>query len=136
MISCHLNGQRLPDNLSIECLGFVQNLDAYWREANVFVYHSTHDGTPNVILEAQRWSLPSLLNRYPAFENIVEEDVSGLIYDDEQDFLRKLRSLLQDISLRNKLAAGGAQAHQEIYSMDTAGALWEEALRRAINCQN
>ena len=135
-VQAHLARSRLPSNLSIECLGFVQSLEPIWRSSNLFVYHSTHDGTPNVLLEARRWSLPCLLNRYPPFESIVEEGESGLIFDDKVDFKRKISDLLQDEALRRRIAAGGVRAHHENYSIDIIGSRWEQVLEQAIKCQH
>ncbi|RLA40951.1 MAG: hypothetical protein DRR42_25215 [Gammaproteobacteria bacterium] len=103
--------------LSVELAGFVTDLNSYYRKADLFLYHSFHDATPNVILESKRYALPLLINECDQFSSIVEHGVSGLLYPDKTRFAEFLKELLTNIGIRKKLGQGALRDHESRFSM-------------------
>lgn len=119
---------RLPANLSVEMLGFQADIEEEYRRADLFLYHSEYDATPNVLLEAKRFGLPVLVNDFPPFRTIVKDGVSGLIYADGSGFNSALRRLIDGPELCRRLAEGGLVELREEYSENAVGQAWLNVL--------
>ncbi len=104
--------------LTVTLAGFITELDDYYSNADIFIYHSKHDATPNVILESKRFSLPLLANKCEEFSNIVEHDVSGLLYRDAEDFQMLLKQLIMKKELRRKIGKGALREHKLKFSIE------------------
>jgi len=116
-IKKHLESLTMPPLLTVELAGFVTDLNSYYRRADLFLYHSFHDATPNVILESKRYALPLLVNECDQFRSIVEHGESGLLYPDEIRFAEFLKELLTNIEIRKKLGLGALRDHESRFSM-------------------
>ena len=126
----YLEHAKLPSGLIVELLGYVEDMDAMYKEADVFVYHSEHDATPNVLLESKRWGLPVLLNEYKSFRTIVSNESSGLFYSDAKTFCEQLDRLLKDKTLRQRLGEGAAWEHENKFSIEAVAEKLDNALFR------
>lgn len=116
-----LDNVRLPFNLEVELLGFVSNVDSVYENADLFIYRSDHDVTPNVILEAKRWGLPIVVNNYGPFLNLVENEATGLVYADEAGFITAVLGLWEDEKFRLRLGAAGLSDFRKRYSVSAVG---------------
>jgi glycosyltransferase involved in cell wall biosynthesis len=79
--------------------------------ADVVVNNSTSEGLPNALLEAACLGVPMLVSNIPGNCAIVEEQVNGLIYDNADSFARKARALVEDSTLRHRLALPQAELY-------------------------
>lgn len=116
--------------LCVKLLGFTCNVDALYASADLFLYHSEHDGTPNVLLEAKRWGLPTLVNDYPAFRSIIAHGETGLIYHNGDEFRSFFARIIDDVPLKEKLSTGARIDHETRFSKDAVGARLESAIQR------
>lgn len=116
--------------LLVELLGFVQEVDRLYSSANVFLYYSEHDGTPNVLLEAKRWGIPTLVNNYAAFRSIIADGETGFIFEDEDQFQDKFERLIDDRTLRLAVSCGARRDHESRFSIDAVGSQLEDVLQR------
>ena len=132
----HLQQAQLPPELQVQLLGFVEDIDTQYREADVFLYRSDHDASSNVLLEAKRWGLPVLVNDFPAFRTIVSDGVSGLLYKDNADFKSSLHRLLSNKALRQSLVENGYREHEEVFTIEASRERLEAALSKAIRAQS
>lgn len=122
-------GERdLPAGLSVDVKGFVDDVAALYAGADIFVYRSDHDATPNVFLEAKRFGLPMLVNACEEFANIVTDEVSGLLYPDADGFRARMQRLLGDADLRARLGTAALEDHDTRFSAAAAARLLEQAL--------
>ncbi len=119
----------LPDILDIQAPGFVEDTSPYYKGADIFIYRSFHDGTPNVFLEAKRYGLPLLANHCEEFSSIVENGVSGMLYADEEGFQVMLARLIADENLRRTLGHNAQLEYEERFSIIAA----EGKLTRALD---
>jgi glycosyltransferase involved in cell wall biosynthesis len=113
----YLRKNETPAKLNVLVAGFVEDLHESYARADVLLYHSTHDATPNVILESKKYGLPLLVNDCEEFRAIVENNVTGLLYGDEADFRKYLKSLLWHEELRKSLGTSAKEEHERKYSV-------------------
>ena len=135
-VELHLQQAQLPPELQVQLLGFVEDIDAQYSEADVFLYRSDHDASSNVLLEAKRWGLPVLVNDFPVFRTIVSDRVSGLLYKGNADFKSSLHRLLSEKALRQSLVENGYREHEEVFTIDASRERLEAALSNAIRAQS
>ncbi len=111
--------------------GFVQDPERFYKTAGIFVLPSEYEGTPNVLLEAMAWGLPSIVSdSLPGAMELVDEGVSGLIFrsGDPDDLAQKMRLLMDDPKLRARLG-GAARDKVEDFSPERVIEMWDDVLR-------
>ena len=118
---------------TVKLLGFVDELDSYYKTTDLFVYRSFHDATPNVILESKRFSLPLLANDCEEFRNLVDHRVSGFLYQNDIDFSKFFGQLFDDEGLRKKIGQRAGLDHKSRFSMRASLAQIETAFADAID---
>lgn len=94
---------------SVEMLGFKQPLP-YYKKAKVFLMTSAFEGFPMTLVEAQQNGVALLvMDSYASLHEIVEDGDNGLLVKDGDvaEFTEKLKMLLKDDALRNRLADKG-----------------------------
>jgi len=119
-VKAFLESHETADLLTVELLGFVTDLDSYYRGADVLLYRSFHDATPNVILESKRYGLPLLANDCEEFRSLVKHGESGLLYRDECTFAANLRQVLAQQALRENLGHNAISEHEMYFSLQAA----------------
>ena len=116
--------------LNIEVLGFVSDVNELYAAADVFIYRSELDGTPNVLLEAKKWGLPTLVNDYAAFQSIISHNENGLIFNNEKDFQDMLVRAINDESLREKISSGARLDHEKRFSKKAVSKNLDSVLKK------
>ena len=105
-----------------------------YRRAWLVASASSHEGWGMTLTEAAACGTPSVATRIAGHEDAVEEGRSGLLADDERDFVAQLDRVLGDPDLRQELSRG-ARTHAERFTWEatavgTLTALADEARRR------
>jgi len=118
-------------NLSIRCHGYVQKLCQFYNSADLFIYASYFDALPNVLLEAQSYGLPILLNNYQGFQEFITDHWNGVFYKSGnfENFAKKLTELITDSNLRQFLSDNAIKNIRENYSPESIAL----KLKKAIN---
>ena len=49
-------------------------------ESSIFIHTSKSEGCPNAILEAMSWSTPCIVLRFSGVEEIIMNNINGIIY--------------------------------------------------------
>jgi len=93
--------------------GKLSDISEAYREADVLVLTSDHEGTPNVVLEAMSCGLPVVATRVGGVADIVRHGETGYLFEpeDEDGMVSALSELVAQPSLRRKI---GAQARDFI----------------------
>ena len=93
------------NNLKVFYMGKVDNLDEYYRAADIFVLPSYIEGLPNVLLEAAMSGLPLVASEVGGSKDIIEEGCCGILFPPGNIELLKqaLEQLIEDQKLRSKL---------------------------------
>ena len=123
----------LRDKLEITACGYVGETDKFYRNADLFMYCSTLDALPNVLLEAQIHGLPLLLNAYEPFFGFLEENRNALFFreNDAEDFDRKLLRLLGDETLRKTIGYNNIRNVKRRFTVDVVAKQWQVFLQSA-----
>jgi glycosyltransferase involved in cell wall biosynthesis len=82
----------LSDRITI--LPFTDDLDPWWRAADLVAFSSETEAAPAVVLEAGAWGLPVVATRVGNVEEVVEDGVSGWLCrpSDAADLARALEA--------------------------------------------
>lgn len=123
------------DFLRVDILGFISDLDTYYSKADAFVYRSFHDATPNVILESKRFGLPLLANDCQEFRTIVNNGISGLLFQNTTDFYKMLQQILTDEEFRSTIGKSALIEHKNKFSIEAAQKKIEAALIETITIE-
>jgi len=111
--------------------GFQPDVDKYLAQCDIYVQPSHAEGLPRVILEAFRYSIPTVGSDIPGIRSIVKHEENGLIYDtdDPTDLAAKLRVLIENPSQRRAYGANGRTLIEEKYNLAKNVQSVEEELR-------
>jgi glycosyltransferase involved in cell wall biosynthesis len=115
------------DRLGNAKLAGLLNPDALKREyqqADVFLFPSTWEGSPKVLLEAAASGLPVIARKSYQPESVIDGETGYLVASDAEIFLR-LGELLASASLRRTFGAAGRR-HSESFDWDIITRRWEE----------
>lgn len=89
----------------------VKNIKDIYLKSSILLITSYNEAMPMVILEAQNCGLPVLGYHCEGTASLIEDNFSGLIANDEDEFYHKLCSLIDSHSLRINIGdAGKAQS--------------------------
>lgn len=107
---------RLPDNM--EWIDWTSEIEMYYERAGMFVLPSRFEGTPNVLLEAMSFGLPSIVtDASPGpLEHIVDGE-NGLVVpvENERRLASAILRLARSEDLRGRL---GKSARETINNVD------------------
>lgn len=81
---------------SITLLGHVKDVDQLYSSSDVFIYSSSLDSWPNVIMEAMTFGLPIICNNHKSFRNIFNHKQQKYLYSSEKELLNDVSRLVID----------------------------------------
>ncbi len=86
-----------------------RNVDIVNAGLDIVTLTSRNEGTPVSLIEAQAAGKPVVTTNVGGIQNIVRENITGLIAEknNDDDFIFKLKSLVEDDYLRNSLSGKG-----------------------------
>lgn len=108
-----------------------EELVKIYQQADVFVFPSTSEGMPNVVLEAMACGLPVITSRIPGCEELVEDGVNGFLIEPlNKDQLKA--ALIKLISSPEQRGQLGEQSisKAKAYSWERVGQSYFELLQR------
>lgn len=95
--------------------GYQSNPYKYLKQAKLFVLNSEWEGLSNAIIEAMACKTPVISTNYPGIHELIENEVSGLIVEinNEIELSNAILRLSQSSDLREKLSKNGFLKAQE-----------------------
>ncbi len=104
-----------------------------YRDANLFVFPSRHEGMPNAVLEAMAAGLPVVASRIAGNEELVVSGETGLLVSggDVPALRHALAQLLEDGPGRARMGAAGRKRVELHYGWEVAAAAYHRLLSRA-----
>jgi len=97
-----------------------REIPLFLRSADVFVFPSRLEGSPNAVLEAMGAGLPVVAYDTPEHEALIRSGENGFLYRDRRDLAAILRDLLRDAGLRERVGAAGTRLVRERFSFVAA----------------
>ena len=112
--SAAVAAQNLPKDLpkNVQFPGHVENVEATYSAGDVFVFPSYEENQGMVILEAASVGRPILVRDIPVYEGWLVHEENCLKAKDDADFAVKLKRLIEDGALRERLTANTKQLAQ------------------------
>jgi glycosyltransferase involved in cell wall biosynthesis len=102
--------------------GFLDNPSRELRQADIFVYYSTHDNFPITLLEAMASGLPVLTNDVGAVREIITGGSEGYISETDEEYAANLHRLLGDAGLRQAMSRRARKKVEEQFNWHTIAA--------------
>ncbi len=133
----HLLKEYRIDQSRVEFVGEVDNLDEYYAKASLLLVTSNNEGFCMVVNEAACYGVPTVCNRIPGLEDLINNGENGYIVeqDDIVALSNKVETLLADKELRNRT---GKQAKEYVkkFSKETVGNSWKYLINTVITEKN
>ncbi len=81
-----------------------EDLVRHYQQSDVFVFPSSSEGMPNVVLEAMACGLPIVTTRIPGSMELVEHETNGLLVDANnlEQLTKALQLIMPDTALKKK----------------------------------
>jgi len=115
---------QMSKNFSLEdemiFLGDVNDMPKLYNNSDILVLTSEHEGLPNCILEAMASGLPVIANNVGGVSELIINNVTGFLIEpfDKNDFLNKLKLLINDKKLRKRMGASGRIRVKKHFSIE------------------
>ncbi|MCG2431686.1 glycosyltransferase family 4 protein [Aequorivita xiaoshiensis] len=135
------------DPLSADTLSFVENtpqiisvgyqndVRSYFAIANALTFPSYREGFPNVVMQAGAMGLPSIVSDINGCNEIVDQNVNGLIVPPKsaEELYLAMQLLISDAELFSNLKS---DARRNIVVNYSRKEIWEALLKEYKNCLN
>jgi glycosyltransferase involved in cell wall biosynthesis len=118
-------------NVALAGLLDAEGLRQQYQQADVFLFPSTWEGSPKVILEAASCGLPVIARKNYEPETVVDGQTGYLVASDD-DLFARLGELLCRPDLRRTLGMAGRR-HSEQFDWDPITRRWEEIFLRLMS---
>ena len=126
-------------NDTVHFLGEIshEKVPVFLRSASVFVRPSRSEGMGNSFVEALAAGLPVIGTAVGGIPDIIQDRRTGLMarVDDSEDLAEKIKMLLNDQALSEKLAAEGRQKVKEKFGWDLISESYASLFSDELNIQ-
>ncbi len=110
--------KKLNEAKDLVFTSWCENLPVAYSGLDLICLTSYSEGTPMSLIEAQMVGKPILTAKVGGIMDITEEDRTAVYFNDADDFLRKLKQLVKDFELRNKLTLNSRQFAIENFGLE------------------
>lgn len=119
----------------VQFCGAVQDVDSWYRKADLVAFPSYFEGFPNALAEALAWGIPCVgLRDTLGVNSLIEDQVNGLLVDGTPEaFADGLEELMRDPVRRESMSAA-ARTISSKYSPQNSYELWDSLLRKMASC--
>lgn len=98
-------------------MGYKKNVEYYLEKSKMFILPSINEGMPNVVLEAAAYKLPSVINNFLGAKEVVVDNKTGYICNNEKEMYNKVLYLLENENLRSEMGEKAAVFIEENFSL-------------------
>jgi glycosyltransferase involved in cell wall biosynthesis len=112
--------RRLGLDASVRLLGNRMDIDHYLASADIFALPSRWEGLPVALLEAMQHGLPVVATAVEGVEEVVQDDVQGLLVpaEDSRALAEALRLLVIDPGRRAQMGGAASARIRQAYTID------------------
>jgi inositol phosphorylceramide mannosyltransferase catalytic subunit len=106
---------------NIRFLGFVEDVEVYYEQADIYFQPSELENHPISVVEAMKWSIPCVVSSVGGLPECVEDQGSGFVVDtsDFEMTVQRIQSLAEDAQLRRKFGSEGRRRFETMFSSET-----------------
>ena len=107
-------------NKVVTHLGFINNIDKYFKNADIFILPSIErEGCPTSILEAMSYAKPTIAFNIDGIPELIKNREQGFLVDayNYNDFKKLLVTLLENKSLRIKMGKSALSRQNKIFNI-------------------
>ncbi len=121
----------------VKFFGWQDNLDNFYRQADVFLLTSNSEGWGMVILEAASWGLPIIMTRVGCADEFIIHNKHGIIIPvgHQKELIEAMLNLMNNEDLRFKLGQAAFEAFKDLPSEEEVLNLYKESWRKALGSQ-
>ena len=115
---------------------FTKDVESEYLSASIYAMTSHFEGFGMVLIEAQSYALPTIsFDIATGPRDIIEDDKSGYLIKDNDlnKYATKLKTLMQDESLRAKMGAKSKEIVKSKFSKEVVMKQWMELFERIKN---
>lgn len=109
--------------------GTTKDMDAVWKETDIFAFPSHHEGFPLALSEALSCGIPAVgYQSCPAVNELIQSGKTGLLVEEGASALAEgLKKLMESPVLRERFGKN-AQMAAEMYRPEIVWGKWEEKI--------
>lgn len=109
-----------------------QNVDQYYKDADVFLITSKNEGMPNVIMEAMSFSLPVVTTDAGDASYLIKDGVNGFVcpIGEYHIIAENLINLISSSTLRNSFGKKGYEILKSEFSLEKLGKKYEAIIMK------
>ena len=128
----------LPENMRLVGFADQESLDRLYKQANLLVLPSYHEGMPMVILEAMSYGLPVVSTSVGGIPQMVKHMETGLIIPpgDIKRLKESVIALIRDPGLANSFGNAGRKRCCEMFSAARMAERHFELYRSLVGCKS
>ena len=117
----------------IKLLGWQNNPDEFYSQADAFLLTSDYEGWGMVAVEAANYGLPIIMTNVGCAGELIENEKSGLVVpvNNQIKLEEAMVRIIKDDSLRKKLAEGALSAVKKLPSKEETLALYKQSWEKA-----
>ena len=113
--------------------GTIKDMDAVWKETDIFAFPSHHEGFGLALVEAMCCGIPAVGYRScPAVNEIIVSGENGLLCEDGVEPLADALGRLMDDHMLRQTYGEAASSMAEKYHVEKVWGQWEGLLRRLL----
>ncbi len=129
-----LNESGLVNN--VKFLGQIDHhtLIGYYKSANILVHPSETEALPRVLIEAQKYGLPSVATNVGGTSEIIADGINGYIVDKNSpsDMSAKMLILIQNPCARGEMSKSCLLSYESKFTREKNGALIIDVINKVI----
>jgi glycosyltransferase involved in cell wall biosynthesis len=114
-----INDNRLNEYITLWGRVDANELEALYKQSDVFVFPSSHEGYGMVLIEALSYGLPVIAFNNSAIPYTIKNYFNGLLASegDTKDFCNKVKEILSDEDLWDKLRQNACQSTLKTHTL-------------------
>lgn len=124
-----------PENIYLP--GHIDEIQAVYSAADIYVQPSRYEGFGLSVLEAMSYGLPVVASKVGGIPELIQEDKNGLLVDPEDipAITKKLLNLCQNKELRDKLGRTAQESSQN-YSLEKMLEAYDSIYSKTLSIHN
>ena len=115
--------------------GFVEDRENFYKNLDIYLNTSLHEGIPISILEAMSYGVPVIAPNVGGLKEILEDGVQGFLVEgrDPKAFSRKCLSLYENASVKNRMKCSARERVAKHFSNERMAAEYSDLYNNVYN---